>query len=197
MFSFKVFWESTSPFRNLYHITYMANAVEILNSDAFKLSTQDKSGRIVFGKNKPKYKYFMSAARNPSSAFFNLNEMPVIFELDAVKLSDKGYSIKPIHDFIELDKGIDNKEDISRFELEDRILSKSPEINNAKFFIKAINFYHSPDYGDTFSQLSHNSKYHSITEAYEVFKNSGIPTFVYKNRKSFYLLNKRKAKLLQ
>ena len=187
--------ESTSPLRNLYHITYMANAIEILNSDTFKLSKQDGSGNILFGKSK--YKYFMSAARNPSSSYFSLVEMPVIFELDASRLSDKGYPIKPIHDFIELDGTEEDRENISRFELEDRILSKSAEIPNAKYFIKAIHFYHNPDYGDTFAQLSHSSKYHSIPEAYEVFKNSGIPTFVYNYIRFFYLLNKNKARLIQ
>jgi len=175
----------------------MSNAVEILQSNYFTLSTQYRSGKIVFGKAKPEYRYFMSTARNPSSSYFNLYEVPVIFELDASRLSDKGYPIKPIHDFIELDCRDGDDQDIGRFELEDRILSKTPEIPNAKSFIKAIHFYHSPDYGDTFAQLSHNRKYHSIEQAYEAFKNTGIPTFVYKNRRAFYLLNKRKAKLLQ
>jgi hypothetical protein len=182
--------ESTSPLRTMYHITKMANAANIIATDRFELAEQDETGFRLF----PKFKFYLSTARNLSSSYIiskidlTIDKVLVIFELNASDLSDKGYVITPMHDFMEIE-GVEN------LELEDRILTNKPFINNAKSFIKTINLLHPPNFKNTFSQ-SGVIKSYSISDAYDVFKNSTIPTFVFTSKKAFSLLDKRKAKLL-
>jgi hypothetical protein len=183
--------ESTSPLRTMYHITKMANAANIIATDKFELAEQDESGEKLF----PKFKNYLSTARNLSSSYIKgkigltMDKVLVIFELNASALSDKGYVIKPMHDFMEID-------DAESLELEDRILTNKPFINNASSFIKTINLLHPPNFANTFSQSGVRKSY-SINDAYKIFKNSGIPTFVFTGARAFSLLDKRKAKLLK
>lgn len=182
--------ESTSPLRTMYHITKMANASNIIATDKFELAEQDETGFRLF----PKFKFYLSTARNLSSSYIiskidlTIDKVLVIFELNASALSDKGYVITPMHDFMEIE-GEEN------LELEDRILTNKPFINNAKSFIKTINLLHPPNFKNTFSQNGVRKSY-SVEDAYDIFKNSGIPTFVFTDEKAFSLLDKRKAKLL-
>ena len=183
--------ESTSSLRTLYHITKMANAANIIATDKFELAEQDESGEQLF----PKFKNYLSTARGLTSSYIKgkinltMDKVLVIFELNASALSDKGYVIKPMNDFLEID-------DAENLELEDRILTNKPFINNAKSFIKTINLLHPTNFLDTFSQSGVRKAY-SINDAYKIFKDSGIPTFVFSNIKAFSLLDKRKAKLLK
>jgi hypothetical protein len=186
--------ESTSSLRNLYHITLMANAAMIINRNYFSLSEQDTSGKKLFGN---RYKYYMSCARNLTSSYFQEYwddlTLKVIFELDAAKLSDNGYVIKPIHDFAHYGKNYKNI-----FELEDRILSNKRAIENANNFIKSINFLYPKTFAHHNSQAT-NRKFHvkyTISDAFEIFRSSGIPTYVYEDPRAFSRLDKRKAELL-
>ena len=193
--------EGTSPLRTMYHITKMANAVNIINHDGFVLSVQDTTGDILYGS---RYQYYMSCARTLTSAYIRdmLKDyhFTVILELDISKLSDKGYVIKPIHDFKNLNPFGDRDYVVpEKQESEDRILSNKQIIPNAKSFIKTINLLHPIGLADTASQVTTQNfpiRY-TIQEALKVFKDSGIPTYVYKEHRFFQRLDKRKAKLLE
>lgn len=192
--------ESTSPLRTMYHITSMGSIANILTMDKFMLSEQDETGKKLY----PKYEYYMSTARVPSNSYFRnrleVNCPKAILELDAAKFSDKGYPIKPIHDFIWLDTP-NNKDKLDRFEHEDRILSKNSEIKNAKSFIKCINFLRplgeKDSYEETSSDESCKRVKYTISKVYDIFIKSGIPTYEYSDVNDFKRLNKRNSRLLQ
>jgi len=173
----------------------MGNAANILNTNKFKLLHQDLSGTKLF----PKYKYSMSCSRIVNNAFFNsavsLTVLRVILELDATRLSDK-YPIKPIHDFVYIDPKKRNA--LDRFEHEDRILSKTPIIENAKRYIKCINWYRPKSVDPEYTQISNSipEARYSVSDTYDIFKNSGVPTYIYDGVTDFYMLDKRKAELL-
>ena len=178
--------EGISPSRNFYHITVMANAANIIKKDVFELAEQDETGEELF----PKFKYYLSAARILSNSYFKSYSFIrpiVIFELDGSKLSDKGYVIKPIHDYHSIKA--------PNFESEDRILTNKPFIKNAKTFIKSINLFFPKDTKSDYNQPGIRSA-STVKEASDIFMNSGISTFVFNDKHAFLLLDKRKAKHL-
>lgn len=215
MLSFKDFYtESTNPLRVLYHYTKLPNAANVVKMNKFALAEQDDTGEEMF----PQYKYYLSTARSMTSNYIREkagqdSTFPVIFVLDASKLSDKGYVIKPIHDYTTLSpSGISprdmNREarlnqrlDTSKLELEDRILTNKPAIDNANSYIKSIHVCTMDDYvvdmEDAMKQPMHGTRcVYTPNQAFNEFSKSGIPTYVYADEKDFLLLNQRKAKLL-
>lgn len=109
----------------LWHKTGINNAIRILTTDTFKLSTSlgtsaDQTGNRAF---------FFSTARSPQSSFFKLNNNFVVLKLDGRKL---GYNYKgtPV--------GYWGDKSPERNEMEDRIVHTKPVIPKASSYIEEI-----------------------------------------------------------
>jgi len=215
MLSFKDFYtESTNPLRVLYHYTKLPNAANIVKMNKFALAEQDDTGEEMF----PQYKYYLSTARSTTSSYIKnkVAEDPsiaVIFVLDASRISDRGYVIKPVHDYRMLspsgvspremsrEERIKEKQDTSKFELEDRILTNKPVIDNANGYIQTIHVCINNDYiddmEDFMKQPIHGTRcVYTPNQSFSEFSKSGIPTYLYTDENDLLLLDQRKAKLL-
>jgi hypothetical protein len=142
----------------VYHGTNMSSAYQILKTNAFRLSTT----RSVLG----------SYHRDPSGT-------AALMQIDGRKLGNN-YKAKPVDywgpDFrkIQPDKS----------EMEDRVFSNKPTIDNADKYIVAVHFY-----VDIETLNNNHPQLPVFRKAYLEAKKRGIQTYVYDNRKSFLTLN--------
>ena len=188
--------EGTSPLRTLYHNTGLDRIGEIIKSNSFicgdnpdDLSYHHGADNSAF----KKFPYYMSAARTPNNRFAKslsgIIRNSVSLELDASKLSDHGYIIKPINFFVS------NEEK----ESEDRVLSKKEIINNFDQYIKAFHVYINPIY---ISSLTTDDPYadsinkYRFNYAIKTILDTKKPAYVYKTRDEFHSMNKVKREPL-
>lgn len=107
---------------------YTNSPLKILKSDIFSLSTEQNSDVTKGGK-----AFFMSTARSKLGSYSN-SPSGVIFKLDGTKLNQK-YSGKSVDYWS--GSGIKNRES-GESEMEDRVYSSSPIIENAVDYILEI-----------------------------------------------------------
>ena len=130
--------------------------------------------------------YYMSTARSKVSDFryptFRNTQSMVSIVLDGRKLMADGYSGNPI-DYWEGQSTTD--------EMEDRVLSQEPYINNASKYIIEIHVLFVPENFSN-SHLYDESK-RMLRNAIKYGKTKGIDVYVYNNPKDFDLQDTRRA----
>lgn len=109
----------------LFHITSLYNATQILEQNRFALKPADTSQAEESTGGKA---YYLSTARSPQSRYFSSYPSQCVFELSGQELNTK-YKIRPV-DYWRT--GPDGKE------LEDRVLSRTPIIEGAAKYIRAV-----------------------------------------------------------
>jgi hypothetical protein len=179
--------ESVSPLRTFYHISEIQNIGNIIKSDIFRLSPIEEIDDIT--SHFEGYSSYMSTARTPSSHYiqdFIKNSYPVsscIIELDASKLSDKGYKIVPFnyYDFV---RTSENKKLNNLKEQEDRLLSKKEYIPDFSQYIKAFHICNEAINFASFKPI--------INSLYETRK----PVYIYDTKEDLKILNRRKRKIM-
>jgi hypothetical protein len=183
--------ESTSPLRTLYHNTLFYNMAGILRSNYFSCSLNGEDIKDRHMELFKKYPYYMSAARIPYNRFARKQTVfrsIVSMELDASKLSDHGYPIRPINFFARSNSQ----------ESEDRVLSRKNKIDNFKEYIKSFHIYVHPN--DMESILAGNSnadmdKY-DFNYTIKNILNTNKPAYVYNTRDAFHTMNRAKREPL-
>lgn len=182
--------ESTSPLRLLYHTTYLIDIEQLVKTDEFKCGENDLS--YNFNSKEPeifkKYPYFMSVARTHNNAFLRSisrnNFSNVTLVLDAVKLSDHGYPIKPINFYKRSDKQ----------ESEDRVLSKTKTIPNFNEYIKEFHVFVTP--ADLIDINRSKQNQLDFEEWLNTMRRTGKPCYRYITLKDFLSLNRTKREPL-
>ena len=178
--------ESTSPLRTLYHSAVLPSVFSIVESNTFKLKSND-ADLIGFQKIPEifkKYPYFMSAARVPANNYLKsimgayTNNSFCTLELDASKLSDHGYVLAPIN--------FDGRSGKYR-ETEDRVISKKDTIPNFVDYIKAFHIY--------FKRAKHTGYKFVNDEQMEDILNTNKPCYEYETKQDLLILNRSKRNL--
>lgn len=161
----------------VYHGTNMSSAYQILKTNAFRLSTTMGTPAETGISNKY---YYLSTTRSVLGSYHrDPHGTGVVMQLNGRKLGHN-YKAKPVDywgpDFrkIQPDKN----------EMEDRVFSNSPTIDNASTYITAVHFYVDVDALDKTRR-----RLPIFRKAYLEAKKQGIATYVYDNRKSFLTLN--------
>jgi len=173
----------------LYHFTYTNNLINILKQNKFATS-------IVVGTNADQWKnknkmFFFSTQRTKGMSGYGNHHGNVAIVLDGDKLSNTfkgapvdywGYSKNP------KDWGNQYKEALLSNELEDRIITDKPYIDNAVNYILEIHI-------QIFWNASKNSFFteKSLQELISLLKKYEISTYFYLDEKAFKLQDKRRA----
>lgn len=211
MESFQVFWEGRSASDRLYHLTSLNNLESICKSNRFNLSysgvesaeqfkfkKRNKSiksitphGDVIRSKFNPdemdfKKNYYFSVARSLHSSIFdmgntNLDEK-VIIELDGSKLADR-YEIIPVNYYR---SGVHNHR---TDEMEDRVISNKPYIENSKKYIIAMHVYFHPrNPQDTQEMLLNKLK---------DIASMGYTVYLYKEQRDIRFLRRERAEIIK
>ena len=164
----------------LYHYTGFNNALYNLVNNVFRLSKPEN----VSHKIDPNYKgyYYLSTTRSKLGGYHLNKKEGVIFVLDGNLLNQK-YKGMPVDFWKSFKTQHDKKPNDLRGldEMEDRILSKTPEIPLSKY-TKEIHVYAENDF------VALNTL-HKIIAAAQKLK---IPVYEYSNIKDWKQLNKRR-----
>jgi hypothetical protein len=169
----------------MYHTTYFCDIEELIKTNTFRLNSNDL-GEMYRGYEPPifkKYPYFMSTARIPNNHFVNNHPgdaSRITLELDAAKLSDHGYIIRPINYFIKSEKQ----------ESEDRVLSKKEKIEKFNQYIKSFHLYLEPPDIKYAHESKINKEY--FNDVIQTIIDTGKPAYGYMNRRDFFSLNRAK-----
>jgi hypothetical protein len=119
-----------------------------------------------------------------------MNEFSMVcLELNALKLSDNGYPIRPINFFSSSD----------RQESEDRVLSKKSCIKDFNQYIDAFHIFFHPNDIERLNTKGFTSPSLSKTSFNDIIKDilqTGKPSYVYRTRNEFHSLNRTKRELL-
>lgn len=177
--------EGLSPV--LYHSTTEVAARAILHSDEFKLSTTEDNIQRK-SNSAGRYPYYMSFSRSRSNGYVRMSEMTVILTIDGRRLSNL-HPGGPI-DYFHYHSDIKFKSD----EMEDRLLSKSPTVDNAGRYIKLIEvllpqFWYSPNIA--IKPKAENLRYYEVMVEYAA--KSDIPVYFYTSQSDFLSGNRRKS----
>jgi len=162
----------------VFHGTEFSTLLVVLKNNKFTTSVakgissdeRDNKGRI----------YYFSTARSITSTYLTgLGSRAVLLKLDGRKLSQR-YKSTPVDYYNKFDKSTGGYD-----EMEDRIVTDKPSIDNALSYILEIHCL--AKYAETTEQAQDYYKVQSIAN-----KNN-IPIYFYTDSDSFYLLNKKKA----
>ncbi|CAL9973187.1 hypothetical protein VPHD480_0173 [Vibrio phage D480] len=179
----------------VYHGTSLSRAIEILSTDKFRLSdakgswSDDTDTEINQKQGKDK-RYYLSTARSATSPYINdLDTMidsttaDVLFVIDGRKISHN-------HRTKAVDYGRGEYASDYGNELEDRVFSKKPVIDNASKYIKEAHVW------KKFSSSSSHGE--SILEKFlSQAKRKGIRVWVYDNQRDWQSMNKKRAVFTQ
>lgn len=191
----------------VYHATYLDKGLSILKQDAFVLATVTGT-KSEKEKNKGK-NYYMSLARSMSSGYslFRNPEQKIFFKLDG-KLLGNNLKGGPI-DYYDGS----HMRDISNMtnkEIEDRIFSDKPKIENASKYIEEVYIFlgkqkykwdkdekgiptgTSTSWYELESTLSDKTK-NIILQILVLLKKRGIPFYIYFNKSDLLSNNKKNA----
>lgn len=155
----------------VYHLTNARNAVSILSENRFKMSKSDSEDYDRSKKGKP---YFLSTARSLLSNFIqsSINGGDVIFVLDGDSISHK-YEGSPIEY---------ESEGVVEPEMEDRVYSPDPYLDNALSYIREVYVLHGEsEYLDRF---------------YVMARALGTRVFIFDTESDILSKNKAKARRL-
>jgi hypothetical protein len=160
----------------LYHYVKNANdVIEILRSNRFRLNAF--FGPAYNEKELGKKYYYLSTTRSKLGSY---HSGPHIYSGTMLVLDGR----KLAHNHTGMPFEYWN--DVHHDEMEDRIVSDQPFIENAKNYITSIHILHKYDRDVD----SHGQRY---LRAYFEAKKSGIPTYFYNSNKSWVLLDTRNA----
>jgi hypothetical protein len=180
--SFKQFLEETVT-DIVYHITDLESAAKILETNKFLTSIsrgEDMENPSSTKMSKGKQYYFSVARSTMSSYFKEFHSPAVIFVLDGNKLSQRYKGIP-----VDYNSSLRFKHH-SFDEMEDRIVTDKPFIENAKNYIMEVHCF---IWGEEF--YSHDADfYHDVKK---ITEDNNIPIFLYIKKKPFLFLNKSKS----
>ena len=176
--------EGLSPV--LYHATTEDAVMHILSSDEFKLSQTEANVRERHRGSASKYEYYMSFSRSRSNGYVRMADLTAIITVDGRRLGSQK-SGSPI-DYYNYYPGLRYKSD----EMEDRVLSHSPTIENAHRYLKLIEIL-IPSYWADNQHVPTDSavKYYERMVGYA--DHSETPVYFYLDRSAFLSGNRRKA----
>jgi hypothetical protein len=160
----------------LYHYVKRPNSlIEILQSNKLRLNAF--FGDSYSGKDIGKKYYYLSTTRSKLGSYHAQEHVVagVMLVLDGAKLAQK-------HTGGPFDYWNDKHHD----EMEDRILSNHPFIENAKSYITSIHILYQYDNGV-------DAEGQQYLRAYAAAKKSGIPTYFYNSRKAWVTQNTKHA----
>jgi hypothetical protein len=164
----------------LYHYTKIENAVNILKTKQFRLSSslpQDQESSLVSKKHEGK-QFYLSTARTPQSAFIrgrSKENNAVIFDLDGDWFNRNNYTVKPVDYF--------SGTEADKKEHEDRVISNDPIIKLNNNLVKSIHLY--------IGNIEYSPKL--ILQFISDSKKYGIQLFAYYDFKAFILQNTKKS----
>ena len=187
MISFKIFFEGTSSFRRLYHYTELSKAADIVTQNRFGLTFS--GGAEQANMKSTKRNFFLSTSTIPTGEYGTYNgryypeNTHVLIEIDATKISDH-YKIVPVDYWYDRST---NARMSGKDETEERILSRNPNINNARKYIVAVHVYF-----PKFTEKEARRKAMAIDEINKIAQ-SGVNYYIYDNVRSFAGLMTNKA----
>lgn len=172
--------------KTLYHFTYINNLISILKTNQFATSS-NLGGTADSSIDRGRF-FFFSTQRSKGMSGYGKNHGDVCIVLDGEKLNQnfKGFATdywnwsKNPKDY---DNPVNYRNALLSSELEDRIVTNKPYIDNAKKYILEIH-------------ISTNNNHYKITKSQLdniLSNNDNIPTFFYNTEKDFKLLNKNNA----
>jgi hypothetical protein len=171
----------------LYHYTYIPNLISILNSNQFATSSNLGSNADL-RKSSGKY-FFFSTSRAKGMSGYGSRHGTVAIVLNGQKLSEK-YKGSPIDYWNYSSKRSDYSSDsdyinvLKSKELEDRIITNKPYIDNAKSYILEIHILAKTNRQDFIDK-------NEVREILNLANN--IPVYFYGNENDYKLQNKAKA----
>lgn len=173
--------EGISPI--VYHSTEFNNLKKILKSNTFRLVTDFGTQAEVGMRGKKDKYYYLSTTRHKLGGYsLEPYHKAVMLVLDGKKLGNT-YGGKAVDYWGPAFRKIDPK----KAEAEDRIYNTKPIIPNAKKYIKEIHVLYETDRADTANRQSYDRK------AFIEMKKSGIPIWIYDDRKNYLIQNKAKS----
>ena len=161
----------------VYHASNVIEAVDMLESNYFKLRHVSTSELPYNPVNVMKYPYYMSVARTVTSSFIKgamSSPFRLIIEFDGEKLS-QNYKGKAVDWFANEPK------EFYQDETEDRLYSKKPTIPNIKKYIKAIHV--------SSTVIKHRGFYFKKIQHME----RNFPIYIYKSSSDMSTLQIKKA----
>lgn len=168
--------EGVSPV--LYHGTNVIHALDIMSDNQFKLSMV---GGTAAEQNFSNKLYYFSATRSVTGSYHqDPYGTSALFKLDGRKLSHN-YSGKPVDFWGPEFRALGNNE------MEDRIFSDTPYIEDAKKYITEVHLYINSD------EVQRDSYKVKIRKIYLNAKLAGIPVYFYEDKKAFNITNKLKT----
>jgi hypothetical protein len=171
----------------LYHFTYIPHLVNILSMDKFATSSNLGSAADSW-KDKGKY-FFFSTQRSKGKSGYGRNHGNVCLVLDGKKLNQryKGFPTD-YWNWSKSPKDYDNKSNyiqaLQSSELEDRIITDKPYIENAKQYIIGIHILSGNEYRSFLKKAVLDNILQQV---------GNIPIYFYDDENSFKLLDTRKA----
>lgn len=167
----------------LYHYTDLNALGQILVSNSLRL-TPDIGTEAEVSRRRRGKMYYMSFARSKTGDYhFPVSTHAggaVLLVVDGRQLKQDGFSGAPVDYW-----GFGNKD-----EMEDRLYSRKPRVENANKYITEIHTYF---YKEASDQVRNAKQISSMRKAYIVAKKLDIKMYVYDNAKDFGLLNKAKT----
>lgn len=161
----------------LYHSTGLSAVLNILSSDRFRLTPDIGSGvESSFRKNDKKI-YYMSFARSIMGQYHNSGNALMV--VDGKKLSHN-YSGGAVDYW---------GNSFDKDEMEDRLYSSKPYIEDATSYISAVHVY----YDENANSGSNARKIRLLRRCYILCKRKGIMMYVYTDRAAYRVLDVRKS----
>jgi hypothetical protein len=205
-----MFWEGRSASDRLYHLTSLNNLNSICKENKFNLSysgvesaeqfkvkkrnksfkTISRHGEVKRSKSKPdemdyNKNFYFSVARSIYSAIFRMDadnfDEKFIIELDGSKLADR-YEIIPVSYYRNAPSNYRTDE------MEDRVISNKPYIENSKRYIIAIHAYLNP------RNIQEIQEYELKT--LKDIASMGYTVYLYKNQKDIKFLKRERAEVI-
>jgi len=170
----------------VYHYTYISHLISILEMNKFVTSSNLGSSWDEI-KSGNKF-YFFSTSRAKGSSGYGNRHGNVVLVLNGDKLNQR-YKAIPVDYWNYSKKRSDYYSDseyinaLKSLELEDRIITNKPYIDNAKDYIMEIHILVN----------FNNKRYFNKEVINNIIKNTKIPIYFYKEEKSFQLQDKSKS----
>lgn len=173
----------------LYHFTYISNLISILKYNKF--ATSSNLGSNADAKNDKGKFFFFSTQRTKGMAGYGSRHGTVAIVLNGEKLNQnfKGFPT----DYWNWSKKRSDYKDINTYidvlkssELEDRIVTDKPYIDNASNYIMEIHIEASNDHRDLINK-------DDVDEIVNLCNKHNIPVYFYTDENNFKLQNKAKA----
>ncbi len=165
----------------LYHSTSLYNVLSILKNNKLQL-TPDLGTNAEVKLRKKNRMYYMSFARSKMGDYHQPSQYAgnlALLVFDGRQLKQDGYTGNPVDYW-----GWGDKD-----EMEDRLTSTKPYIENASRYVKEIHVFYKKEADEEFKAKS----VRWLRAAYLMAKKLGIEMYVYDDIEAFKLLNKSKA----